>query len=53
MVDPNTKTDYKKLRNLIEIGNMTEERRQTIYDIVHTGYTISDHQQLLPRREHH
>ena len=41
MVDPNTKTDYKKLRNLIEIGNMTEERRQTIYDIVHTGYTIS------------
>ena len=41
MVDPNTKTDYKKLRNLIEIGNMTEERRQTIYDIVHTGYTFS------------
>ena len=41
MVDPNTKTDYKKLRNLIEIGNMTEERRQTIYDIVHTGYTFA------------
>ena len=41
MVDPNTKTDYKKLRNLIEIGNMTEERRQTIYDIVHTGYTYA------------
>ena len=40
-VDPNTKTDYKKLRNLIEIGNMTEERRQTIYDIVHTGYTFA------------
>ncbi len=41
MIDPNTKTDYKKLRNIIEIGNMTEERRQTIYDIVHTGYTFS------------
>ena len=41
MVDPNTKTDYKKLRDLIEIGNMTEERRQTIYDIVHTGYTYA------------
>ena len=40
-VDLNTKTDYKKLRNLIEIGNMTEERRQTIYDIVHTGYTFA------------
>ena len=48
MVDPNTKTDYKKLRNLIEIGNMTEERRQTIYDIVHTGYTISTIHSYFP-----
>ena len=48
MVDPNTKTDYKKLRNLIEIGNMTEERRQTIYDIVHTGYTISTINSYFP-----
>ena len=48
MVDPNTKTDYKKLRNLIEIGNMTEERRQTIYDIVHTGYTISTLNSYFP-----
>ena len=48
MVDPNTKTDYKKLRNLIEIGNMTEERRQTIYDIVHTGYTISPLNSYFP-----
>ena len=48
MVDPNTKTDYKKLRNLIEIGNMTEERRQTIYDIVHTGYTIATVNSYFP-----
>ena len=48
MVDPNTKTDYKKLRNLIEIGNMTEERRQTIYDIVHTGYTIATINSYFP-----
>ena len=48
MVDPNTKTDYKKLRNLIEIGNMTEERRQTIYDIVHTGYTFSTINSYFP-----
>ena len=48
MVDPNTKTDYKKLRNLIEIGNMTEERRQIIYDIVHTGYTISTINSYFP-----
>ena len=48
MVDPNTKTDYKKLRNLIEIGNMTEERRHTIYDIVHTGYTISTLNSYFP-----
>ncbi len=48
MVDPNTKTDYKKLRNLVEIGNMTEERRQTIYDIVHTGYTISTLNSYFP-----
>ena len=48
MVDPNTKTDYKKLRNLIEVGDMTEERRQTIYDIVHTGYTISSIKSYFP-----
>ena len=48
MVDPNTKTDYKKLRNLIEIGNMTEERRQIIYDIMHTGYTISTINSYFP-----
>ena len=48
MVDPNTKTDYKKLRNLIEIGNMTEERRQTIYDIVHTGYTYATINSYFP-----
>ncbi|MCI7598486.1 MAG: ATP-binding protein [Bacteroidales bacterium] len=48
MVDPNTKTDYKKLRNLIEIGNMTEERRRTIYDIVHTGYTIATINSYFP-----
>ena len=48
MVDPNTKTDYKKVRNLIEIGNMTEERRQIIYDIVHTGYTISTINSYFP-----
>ncbi len=48
MIDPNTKTDYKKLRNLIEIGNMTEERRQTIYDIVHTGYTIATINSYFP-----
>jgi len=48
MVDPNTKTDCKKLRNLIEIGNMTEERRQIIYDIVHTGYTISTINSYFP-----
>ena len=48
MVDPNTKTDYKKLRNLIEVGDMTEERRQTIYDIVHTGYTISTIKSYFP-----
>ena len=48
MVDPNTKTDYKKLRNLIEIGNMTEERRQTIYDIVHMGYTIATVNSYFP-----
>ena len=48
MVDPNTKTDYKKLRNLIEIGNMTEERRQTIYDIVHTGYIFSTINSYFP-----
>ena len=48
MVDPNTKTDYTKLRNLIEIGNMTEERRQTIYDIVHTGYTIATINSYFP-----
>ena len=48
MVDPNTKTDYKKLHNLIEIGNMTEERRQTIYDIVHTGYTFAGINSYFP-----
>ena len=48
MVDPNTKTDYKKLRNLIEIGDMTEERRQIIYDIVQRGYIYSTINSYFP-----
>jgi len=48
MVDPNTKSDYKKLRNLIEIGDMTEERRQIIYDIVQRGYIYSTINSYFP-----
>lgn len=38
MVDPNTMTDYGKLKRLIEIDNMEENRIRIIHEITEKGY---------------
>ena len=38
MVDPNTMTDYGKLKRLIEIDNMEENRLSIIHEITEKGY---------------
>ena len=38
MVDPNTMTDYGKLKRLIEIDKMEESRLSTIHEIAEKGY---------------
>jgi len=37
-VDPNTMTDYGKLKRLIEIDNMEESRLRIIHEIIEKGY---------------
>lgn len=41
MVDPNTRTDYKKIKQLIDIerGTGREKRSSEIMEIAHNGYT--------------
>ena len=46
MIDPNTMTDYGKLKRLIEIDKMEESRLSTIHEITEKGYikgTIVSH----------
>ena len=38
LVDPNTMTDYGKLKRLIEIDNMEENRLQIIHEIAEKGF---------------
>ena len=38
LVDPNTMTDYGKLKQLIEIDNMEENRLRIIHEITEKGY---------------
>ena len=38
MIDPNTMTDYGKLKRLIEIDNMEENRLRIIHEITEKGY---------------
>ena len=40
MVDPNTMTDYGKLKRLIEIDRMEESRLSTIHEIAEKGYIL-------------
>jgi hypothetical protein len=38
IVDPNTMTDYSKLKRLIKMGNREERRVETIHDIAEQGF---------------
>ena len=40
LVDPNTMTDYGKLKRLIEIDRMEENRLSTIHEIAEKGYIL-------------
>ena len=40
LVDPNTMTDYGKLKRLIEIDRMEETRLSTIHEIAEKGYIL-------------
>ena len=40
MIDPNTMTDYGKLKRLIEIDRMEENRLSTIHEIAEKGYIL-------------
>lgn len=41
-IDPNTKTDYKKLKNLVRIEKITKERLDTIHTIAENGFVIGN-----------
>ena len=50
LVDPNTMTDYGKLKRLIEIDKMEESRLSTIHEITEKGYirgTIVSHERIM------
>lgn len=40
LIDPNTKTDYKKLKNLVRVDKISKERIDTIHNIAEKGSVL-------------
>ena len=48
MIDPNTKTDYKKMWRLIQIDKLDNYRRGIIHQIAENGYVITTLNESFP-----
>ena len=45
MVDPNTRTDYAKMRRLIQVDSLDNYRRNIIHEVTEKGFIIADLQE--------
>ena len=51
MVDPNTKTDYNKLKKLLQLDRMDGDRRGVIRRIVEEGQIITEVEESFPAKD--
>ena len=51
MVDPNTKTDYKKLKKLLQLDRLDGDRRGVIRRIVEEGQIITEVEESFPAKD--
>jgi len=51
MVNPNTRTDYQKMKRLIQIDKLEPERKSIIYQIAENGYVDSNIVPYFPASE--
>lgn len=50
-VDPNTKTDYKKLKNLVRIDRLDSRRLDIIHNVAAQGFTIGNINSSFPAEQ--
>ncbi len=50
MIDPNTKTDYNKMRKLIQLDKLDGDRKGIIRDIAETGRIVTRLEETFPAR---
>ena len=50
MIDPNTKTDYNKMRKLIQLDRLDGDRKGIIRKIAETGQIITRLEETFPAR---
>ena len=48
MIDPNTRTDYNKMRKLIQLDTLDSYRRGVIHDIAEKGYVMGHINESFP-----
>ena len=51
MIDPNTRTDYNKMRKLIQLDTLDSYRRGVIHEIAEKGYIIARIKNSFPATE--
>ena len=51
MIDPNTKTDYNKMRKLIQLDKLDGDRKGVIRTIAETGQIITTIEETFPARK--
>ncbi len=51
MIDPNTKTDYGKMRKLIQLDKLDGDRKGVIRTIAETGQIVSHLEETFPARK--
>lgn len=51
MVDPNTKTDYNKLKKLLQLDRLDGDRRGVIRRIVEEGQIITEVEEFFPAKD--
>ena len=50
MIDPNTKTDYNKMKKLLQLDKLDGDRKGVIYKIAETGQIVSKLETSFPAR---
>lgn len=48
MIDPNTKTDYNKMKKLLQLDKLDGNRKGVIYEIAEQGEIISNLETTFP-----